>query len=126
MGAMFQGMNAYASPQPGLQTSDQPITVQRSVRLEKGPAYDKITEPTPAAADDWPAYRYDGFRSGITKTPVPAALSVRWKTKLPTQPSAVTTAAGKVFACDIRYAYAVRLGRQHRPDRMDLHRGRPD
>jgi outer membrane protein assembly factor BamB len=92
MGSMFQGMNAYASSQPGLETSDQPITIARSVRLEKGPAYDKITEPTPAAADDWPAYRHDGFRSGITKMTAPATLSVRWKTKLPTQPSAITVA----------------------------------
>lgn len=101
MGAMFQGMNAYASPQPSLQTSDQPITIKRSARLEKGPAYDKITEPTPAAADDWPAYRCDGARSGITKAEIPATLSVCWETKLPTQASAVTTAADKVFACDI-------------------------
>ncbi|MHC4631236.1 MAG: outer membrane protein assembly factor BamB family protein, partial [Planctomycetota bacterium] len=63
MGAMFQGMNAYASPQPRLQASDQPITIKRSVRLEKGPAYNKITDTTPAADDDWPAYRCDGSRS---------------------------------------------------------------
>ena len=101
MGAMFQGMNAYASPQPSLRTPDQPITIKRSIRLEKGPAYDKITEPTPAAEDDWPAYRYNGFRGGVTKAEIPATLSVRWETKLPTKPSAVTAAAGKVFACDV-------------------------
>lgn len=101
MGSMFQGLNAYASPQPGLQRSDEPITVKRSVRLEKGPAYDKITEPTPATAKDWPAYRHDGSRSGITKTQVPTALTVRWEAKLSTKPSAVTSAAGKVFVCDI-------------------------
>ncbi len=100
MGSMFQGMNAYAS-QPGLQTSDQPIPVKRSVRLEKGPAYNKITEPIPAADDDWPAYRCDGSRSGITKAEIPATLSVRWETKLPTKPSAITAAAGKVFVCDV-------------------------
>ena len=74
MGAMFQGMNAYASPDPGLERSDEPIASRRSVRLEKGPAYGKITDSTPATAEDWPAYRYDGFRSGITKTQVPAEL----------------------------------------------------
>ena len=101
MQVMFQGMNAYASPQPGLQRPDEPIIVKRSVRLEKGPAYGKITETTPATAEDWPAYRYDGFRSGITKARVSAALKVRWQAKLPTKPSAVTSAAGKVFVCDI-------------------------
>ena len=101
IGSMFQGMNAYASPQPRLQASDQPVAVKRSVRLEKGPAYNKTTETTPAAEDDWPAYRYSGFRGGITKAKIPATLSVCWETKLPTQPSALTAAAGKVFACDI-------------------------
>ncbi|UCG58464.1 MAG: PQQ-binding-like beta-propeller repeat protein, partial [Phycisphaerales bacterium] len=101
MGAMFQGMNAYASPRPSLQASDQPITVKRSVRLEKGPAYNKITDATPAADDDWPAYRCDGSRSGITKAEIPAGLSVCWETKLPATPTAITSAAGKVFACDI-------------------------
>ncbi len=101
MGAMFQGMNAYASTKSPLQTSDEAITVKRSIRLEKGPAYDKITKSTPATADDWPAYRYDGFRGGITKTRVPATLKERWKAKLPTKPSALTVADGKVFACDI-------------------------
>ena len=100
MGAMFQGMNAYASPQPKLQKSDEPVAVKRSVRLEKGPAYDRITQSAPATVEDWPAYRHDGFRSGITKARVPAALRTRWEAKLPTKPSAVTSAAGKVFACD--------------------------
>jgi outer membrane protein assembly factor BamB len=100
MGAMFQGMNAYAS-QPELQSSDQPITIKRSVRLEKGPAYNKITDMTPAANDDWPAYRYDGSRGGITKAEIPVKLSVCWQTKLPTKPSAITTAVGNVFVCDI-------------------------
>ena len=64
MGSMFQGMNAYASPQPAMERSDDPVTVRRSVRLEKGPAYGRITEATSATEEDWPAYRYDGFRSG--------------------------------------------------------------
>jgi outer membrane protein assembly factor BamB len=98
---MFQGMNAYASPQTTLKKPDQPITIKRSVRLEKGPAYAKITEPHPAGTEDWPAYRYDGTRSGITKTKPPTELKKRWEAKLPTKPSAVTSAAGKVFVCDI-------------------------
>jgi len=101
MGAMFQGMNAYASPQPKLTKSDELIAIKRSIRLEKGPAYGKIMEFPPATPEDWPAYRYDGFRRGITKTQVPTTLKVCWETKLPTKPSAVTSAAGKVFACDI-------------------------
>jgi len=99
---MFQGMNAYASP-PRLRKSDEPITIKRSVRLQKGPAYEQIENRQSQIANpaDWPAYRYDGFRSGITKAQLPTALSVCWEAKLPTKPSAVTSAAGKVFACDI-------------------------
>jgi outer membrane protein assembly factor BamB len=101
MGAMFQGMNAYASPRPRLKRPDEPIAIKRSARLEKGPAYGKITQSRPAGAEDWPAYRYDGFRSGITRVQAPTKLKMRWEKKLPTKPSAVTCAAGKVFACDV-------------------------
>ncbi len=100
MGAMFQGMNAYASP-PGLQASSEPIPIERRVRLEKGSAYDKITESTPATDEDWPTYRRDGFRSGISEAEVPTALKVRWQAKLPTKPSAITSAGGTVFVCDV-------------------------
>jgi len=103
MGAMFEGMNAYASTQPSLKASDQPIPVERSIRLEKGPAYKQIPNPKSQIpnSSDWPAYRRDGSRSGITKAEIPAKLSVRWKAKLPTKPSALTAAAGMVFACDV-------------------------
>ncbi len=101
MGSMFQGMNAYASVEGKLQKSDDPMPVARSVRLQKGPAYGKIADATPAAAEDWPAYRRDGFRSGITKAPVPSKLKIRWDAKLPAKPTAVTAAAGKVFVGDV-------------------------
>lgn len=115
MGSMFQGMNAYASPQPGLQKSDAPIAIERSLRLEKGPVYGRIAESDPATSEVWPAYRHDGFRSGITKAQVPATLTARWEAKLPTKASALTIAAGKVFACDVDthtlYALDSRTGR---------------
>ena len=101
MGSMFQGMNAYASAGRGLRKPDDPIAIKRSVRLRKGPAYGRITESIPAAADDWPAYRRDGFRSGITQARIPATLNVRWEAAIPTKPSAVTSAAGKVFVSDV-------------------------
>ncbi len=101
MGAMFQGMNAYASV-PGLQKSDQSITIERSVRLEKGPAFGAVSDQLSAVSEeDWPSYRYDGFRSGITNDQVPTKLNVRWEAKLATKPTAMTSAAGKVFACDV-------------------------
>ena len=114
LGAMFQGMNAYASPQPGLQKPDEPITVPRAARLEKGPAYGKIGQAPPASAEDWPAYRCDGFRSGITKSEIPRALKVRWEARLPVRPSAITSAASKVFVAAVEmhtlYALDARTG----------------
>jgi outer membrane protein assembly factor BamB len=101
MGAMFQGMNAYASPQPGLIRSDDPIAIPRSVRLETGVAYKKISQAAPATSEEWPVYRCDQYRSGISKTSVPADLKMRWEAKLPTRSSGVTIAAGTVFAGDI-------------------------
>ncbi len=101
MGAMFQGMNAYASV-PGLEKSDEPVTIERTVRLERGPAFGAVSDQRSAVSEeDWPAYRCDGFRSGITTARVSAELNVRWEAKLPTGPSAVISAAGKVFASDI-------------------------
>ena len=101
MGAMFQGMNAYASLHPRIERSDQPIIVPRTIRLEKGDAYDKIGNAGQANHEDWPAYRHDGFRSGIIEVRISAELDVRWVTKLPTRPSAVTSTAGMVFVSDV-------------------------
>ena len=100
MGSMFQGMNAYASV-PGLTKSGAPVPVLRSVRLEKGPAYSKMGDGAPAGAGDWPAYRCNGARSGITGHRIGARLTERWKATLPSRPSSVTSAAGKLFVCGI-------------------------
>ena len=100
LGSMYQGMNAYAAV-PGLARSDAPVPVMRSVRLEKGPAYGKVEDGAPAGAGDWPAYRRDGTRSGMTGNRIGARLKERWKARLPTRPSSVTSAAGRVFVCDV-------------------------
>jgi len=108
MGVMFQGMNAYAS-RSGLQRSDQPMVISRQPRLKKGPAYNQIAQPLPATDGDWPTYRHDGFRSGISQARVAGRLEVQWETRLPSRPSAVTSAAGKVFvsAVDAHTLYAL-------------------
>ncbi len=100
MGAMFQGMNAYAPARSDLRASDQPIPIQRSARLQKGPAYNQNEEGSPVRDTDWPAYRRDGTRSGITDAEIPATLTRSWEAKLPTKPSAMTAAAGMLFVCD--------------------------
>jgi len=100
VGAMFQGMNAYAPAEKPLVRPDDDMPLERIARLETGPAYGKITEATAAGGEDWPTYRHDGSRGGVAETSVPTALKPRWSAKLATKPSAVTCAAGRVFVCD--------------------------
>jgi len=108
---MLNAMNALA-PEPGLTSSSQPIQVERRVRLEKGAAYGAIRNPpsprlrrtglqSEIRNGDWPTYRHDAGRTGVTGAKVPAALKRRWETRLSTKASAPVIAAGKVFVADI-------------------------
>ncbi|MBT3381009.1 MAG: PQQ-binding-like beta-propeller repeat protein [Lentisphaerae bacterium] len=100
LGSMFQGMNAYASI-PGLAKSDAPVPVVRSVRLDKGPAYGEAGYGKPAGTGDWPTYRCNGARSGIAGSAMDASLTKRWTVTLPSRPSAVTSAGGRLFVCGV-------------------------
>jgi len=66
-------------------------------RLEKGPAYGRITEVQPGAAGDWPTYRHDPSRSGTTSASVPAELATRWKVALGGELTAPVAAGGAVL-----------------------------
>ncbi|UCD56238.1 MAG: PQQ-binding-like beta-propeller repeat protein [Candidatus Hydrogenedentota bacterium] len=50
--------------------------------LHRGDAYGKVSSHGGASPEDWPMYRYNGRRSGSTKTPVPVELSKRWEVEL--------------------------------------------
>ncbi|MBC8868855.1 MAG: PQQ-binding-like beta-propeller repeat protein [Planctomycetes bacterium] len=98
---MLNAMNALA-PEPGLKSSSQPIDVETSVRLEKGPAFGAVSDQQSAVSEDvWPTYRHDAGRTGVTKTAVPAKLKPCWETKLSTRSSAPVIAAGNVFVADV-------------------------
>ena len=101
IGAMIKNMNALYA-EDNLTSSNQAVKVERAVRLEKGPAYDQISGVRrQSSEDDWPTYRKDATRSGVTKTEVSAELKRLWKTNLKTVPSAPVIAEGKVFVSDI-------------------------
>lgn len=53
--------------------------------LEKGPA--APPESDSAAADDWPCYRHDAWRSSSTASVVPQALQLLWKTSFGGRPA---------------------------------------
>jgi outer membrane protein assembly factor BamB len=99
---MLNALNALA-PEPGLKSSGQLIKVETNVRLEKGPAYEQIGNRQSAIKNsfDWPTYRYDIGRTGVTKAEAPAELKPRWEAKVTTRASAPVIAAGKVFVADI-------------------------
>ncbi len=96
---MLNAMNALA-PEPGLESSPQPIDVAEKPQLEKGPAFDAKSEDANADGD-WPTFRSDKERSGVTRAKTPADLKTCWETRLSTRASAPVIAADKVFVADV-------------------------
>jgi outer membrane protein assembly factor BamB len=108
VGDMLPGVNAY-SADPELLKSNDARVIKRKVRLEKGDAYGELDAGKNAAPDDWPTYRGNNFRGGITRSPIAADLKVKWQAKLPTRPTACTIAGGKAYVCvpDTHRLYAL-------------------
>ena len=99
VGDMLSGMNAYSTDTELLKSRDSGI-IRREVRLEKGAAYGKIETGQGATPNDWPTYRGNRFRGGMTQRTIATRLEVKWQAKLPTGPTASTIAGGKVYVCD--------------------------
>ena len=80
-------------------------------RLEKGPAYGKISNVKSQISNDndWPTFRHDPSRSGTTATRVPPAVSVTWKTTLEGTLTPPVVSNGKVFVArpDAHTIYAL-------------------
>jgi len=108
IGDMFPGMNAYSTDAEMVKSCDSGV-IKRQVRLEKGAAYGKIQAGQRAAPDDWPTYRGNNFRGGMTESRIPKQLEVKWRAKLPGRPTACTIAGGKVYVCapDAHRLYAL-------------------
>jgi len=72
-------------------------------RLQKGPAYAlaAAARPVPAQPADWPTYRHDAARSGMTDARIPAELREKWRADIGEKLSAPTVAAGKVFVAAV-------------------------
>ena len=91
----LHNFNAYYTDEESLPTKGQIVKVNRSVRLEKGPAYGKSGK---SADTPWPTYRQDARRYACAKAKVPAkGLKPLWKTKFKTRISAPVIAEGKIF-----------------------------
>ncbi|MDP6637183.1 MAG: PQQ-binding-like beta-propeller repeat protein [Phycisphaerae bacterium] len=66
-------------------------------RLEKGPAYGKVSA-APRSKADWPTYRRDIRRSGYIDSSVPTKLATLWRSKPLGKLSPLVSAGGRVYA----------------------------
>jgi outer membrane protein assembly factor BamB len=94
----LHNFNAFYTDEASLPTEGQIVQVERSVRLEKGPAYGEIGSSVDAP---WPTYRQDARRYAGTAANVPSqGLKPLWKCKFETRASAPVIADGKVFVAE--------------------------
>ena len=71
-------------------------------RLEKGPAYDRISAGKAQTAEsDWPMYRRDAARSGSSAVPIAAALRKRWSVELGGKLTQPVVANGRAFVSSV-------------------------
>ncbi|MBF0197155.1 MAG: PQQ-binding-like beta-propeller repeat protein [Planctomycetes bacterium] len=99
-GEMIPGLNAYSSL-PNIKKSSDPITVNISVQLEKGPAYGSVKK-LPISDGDWPTYRENSARAGVNRTTIYGTLKENWKAKLPGTPSSIISVGNSVFVADVQ------------------------
>ncbi len=69
-------------------------------RLEKGPAYNAVAASEKLTDADWPTFRHDAARHGTTTNPMPANVSVAWKTDLQGPLTAPVAVGDKVFVAE--------------------------
>jgi len=84
-----------------MRPSQIPLPTSDAGRLEKGPAYGKVTNRPSRSRDDWPMYRHDAGRSGHTKAEVPAELASMWTTDIGGKLTSLTAAGGKLFVAAV-------------------------
>ena len=94
----LHNFNAYYTNEESLPTKGQVVNVERSVRLEKGPAYGQSSQ---SADTPWPTFRQDARRYGGTTTKVPpTGLKLLWKAEFKAKVSAPVIAQGKLFVAE--------------------------
>ncbi len=91
--AKLYGFNALSAtgPRPSSEAINTP-------RLEKGPAFGKITDSKEVSKDlDWPTFRHDTARSGFIKSKIAADLKIAWNKELGGDLSSVVIAGNQLF-----------------------------
>ncbi|MBN1444138.1 MAG: PQQ-binding-like beta-propeller repeat protein, partial [Planctomycetes bacterium] len=85
---------------------ERPAAEEEAARLERGPAFSSVagatgSGPDTPRIDDWPTYRRDAARHGVSLAAVPADLVTRWETSLGGRLSAPSVAGGRVFVASV-------------------------
>ncbi|MCX7825580.1 MAG: PQQ-binding-like beta-propeller repeat protein, partial [Verrucomicrobiae bacterium] len=95
--AKLNGMNALAPARSA------PREALNAERLQRGPAFGEIRNLKPEIQnpDDWPTYRGNAARGGVSKTKAPVELKRAWQTFLGGRLSAPTVAGGRLFVAAI-------------------------
>jgi len=94
----LHNFNVYYTDEASLLNPGKPVKVDRSVRLEKGPAYGHTAKATDAP---WPTYRQGPRRyAGAAKTVPAVGLKRVWRTRLKTATCAPVIAERKVFLAE--------------------------
>ncbi len=109
------GFNALAPASKGPRV---PKRISNDDRLQKGPAFDQITNRKSKIENhnDWPTYRHDTARSGSASTAVPAKLERAWSSDIGGKLTSPVIAGGKVFVASVNahtvYAMDTTTGKQ--------------
>lgn len=96
--AKLFGFNALA---PYSETRPVPAIVSEEGRLEKGPAYLDGLDGESSGTDDWPTYRGDKERSGMTKQAIAAKVTNKWTADLGGRITSPVIADGRVYVAQI-------------------------
>jgi len=98
MEATLRGFWSFAPEAPS--GSVEARSPKESERLERGPAYGRIGNAAPVAAEAWPTYRQDPQRRGVAAAGVPAKLKQAWSTTLGGRLTQPVSAGGRVVLAD--------------------------
>ncbi|HIK93794.1 MAG TPA: methyltransferase domain-containing protein [Planctomycetes bacterium] len=97
--AKLFGFNALA---PFAPTRPVPGEVSEVGRLELGAAYrSELAAVGSGGADDWPTYRSDAERSGMTTMPIEPKVDNKWSVKIGGRLTSPVIAAGHVYVAQI-------------------------
>ena len=113
-GVLLTGFKALA---PGPVSAPPAQAARDAARLQRGPAYDAVSNLKPAISDpsDWPMYRHDPSRFGSTTAAVPAAVKPIWQAALGGRLTPPVEAGGVVLVAardaDAVHAFDAKDGR---------------